>query len=137
MKQLALVSLLVCFVLSASGCCGGKVRISAYADNDSIRSRILAHTPIGSDPTNVLNFVVSRLCSQNVSIRGDSSYIDGIPVAGLRRVRRAMQDGKMERCIEVVRYPAGLTAKQITVTWMFGTNNTLTSIIVDQRIWSL
>jgi hypothetical protein len=137
MKRLAFIPLLACFIISVGGCCAGKVRLSASASNDTIRSHLLAHTPIGSDCTNVLSFVVSRLCSHNVAIRGYASYLDAIPVAALRGVKLAQEPKTKERCIEVSKYPAGLTAKQITVTWMFDTNNMLTNIVVNQMIWSL
>jgi len=142
MKGPAFILMIVSLVGLFCGCCIGRVRPDYFSSEEHIRSRLLSHTPIGDSGTNVLDFVVNKMCSAGVSVAAYAGYVDAVqPVMShqLRVVRQPETEGRITygRCIWAVKYPVGMTSTEVRVTWRFDASDMLTNIVVEKRIISL
>ena len=99
-----------------------------------MRNRILSHTPIGMNVTEVLGFIVDDLCPKK-KLYAPQKYINKIPPEGASKVR-LLSDDESPRRIRVVlsSYPVGFFTDKITqATWSFDSQDCLKDIHVERQ----
>src|SRR5260221_3949058 len=119
MKKLAHIFTIICLVGVVGGCCASKIRPGFFSSNEQIRSRLLSYTPIGASGSNVLDFVVNKMCNVCVSVCAYTAYVDALPAVSPREltvVREPETQGGITygRCIWVRTYPVGMTSTQVS-----------------------
>ena len=87
---------------------------------------------MGTSGTNVLTFVVDRLC-HDTPVLAYTAYVDALEAASPRRlpVGRAIH-----RYVHVVlgEYPAGIMFSTLVIAeWQFDTSDALTNIVVQRH----
>ena len=96
-----------------------------------MRNRILSHTPIGMNVTEVLAFIVDDMCPKE-KLYAPQNYIDKIHPGGSSKIR-LVPDEESHRKIRVVlsSYPVGVFTDNMTeVIWSFDSHDRLTDIHV-------
>ena len=129
---------LVCMVVLLSGCSSDKIHLSKFSSEETVRTKLLAHTPLGSSATNVLAFALENFTHKK--IEAYAPYVDSLEAAEGHPLPVEKQDwlwedwfGEPHKAIGFYfgSYPVGFFfAKQVEVRWVFGKQDTLTNILV-------
>ena len=134
MKSLATFVFCLIFALGVGGCCIGKSSVGAFQTEDQIRDRILLHTPVGMNATDVLKFIVDDLCPKE-KLYAPQNYMKMIPAGKTLKIR-LLTDNESQRKIRVVlfSYPVGaFTDKIAEATWSFDSQDRLKDIHVERH----
>jgi hypothetical protein len=125
---------LVCMVVLLSGCSSDKVHLSRLSSEETVRTKLLAHTPLGSSGTNVLAFALENFSHKK--LYAYTRYVDSLEAAEGHRLPVEKGDWWRNEPQKTIgfylgSYPVGLFfAKDVEVTWIFDERDTLTNISV-------
>jgi len=134
MKSVTALPFCLIIALGIVGCCTGKSNVGVFQTEDQMRNRILSHTPIGMNVTEVLAFIVDDMCPKK-KLYAPQNYINKIHPGGSSKIR-VLPDDESHRKIRVVlsSYPVGVFTDNITeVTWSFDSHDRLTDIHANRQ----
>jgi len=129
---------LLCMLVLLSGCSSDKVYLSRLSSEDTVRTKLLAHTPLGSSGTNVLAFALENFPHKRIDAY--TRYVDSLEAAEGHRLpvekRDLWQDWWGDPPTKAIgvylgSYPVGLFfSKEIEFRWVFDERDALTNILV-------
>ena len=123
-------------VVLLAGCAADRVHLTRFFSEETVHSAVLAHTPVGSSGTNVLQFVVKNFPHKRIDAY--YQYVDSLEDAENRHLPVGKTDWMYppRNTIDVYlgSYPVGLFfAKEIEIKWLFNEQDILTNIVVRTR----
>jgi len=132
MRSVSLLLTAICCLCFIAGCCIGRVRPGIHSSNERIRTRLLSHTPTGTNGTNALAFVVERLCHGS-PLWAYPAYVDGLEAVAGHRLPVGRDTHRYVRVV-LGEYPAGIFfSTLVTAEWQFDTADKLTNIVVERH----
>jgi len=133
-----LTLLLLAAILTLTGCTLNSnvspktLKVSVSTKDADIRERLLSYTPIGSDATNVLRFIVDDLCPKS----GCMAFVPYV---------RALQSSRHDRLnvtpsewppqgiyVVIGEYLGGEYYWRLDATWKFDKNDKLIEIVIER-----
>jgi hypothetical protein len=116
-----------------SGCSFNKVHLSKSSSDETIRSKLFTHTPLGSSGTNVLKFAIENFPHKDIDAY--YQYVDGLQATEGHRLPVVRTAGNKMIHVNLGSYPVGpyLFSRYVIVRWDFDEENVLTNIVVERH----